>query len=69
MTLDKGGATGYHSTKYNMTIYLEKDKPRTLAYGTFLREDLKLLEVSEELLQELQEDGYAGHYLIMMYMS
>ena len=41
-----------------MSLHLAKGKPRTLAYGSVLRDDLKLLEVSEELLQELQETGY-----------
>lgn len=40
-----------------MSLHLAKGKPRTLAYGTELRTDLKLLEVSEDLLQELQESG------------
>ena len=39
------------------SLSLEKGKPRTLAYGTPLRQDLKLLEVDEELLMELQQDG------------
>ena len=48
-----------------MSLHLAKGKPRTLAYGEFLRQDLKLLEVSEELLQELHEDGY----VLMQFIS
>lgn len=40
-----------------MSIHLDKGKPRTLAYAAHLRSDLKLLEVTEELLAELQEKG------------
>jgi len=40
-----------------MSLQLEKGKPRTLAYAPELRHDLKLLEVSEDLLEELQIRG------------
>ena len=41
-----------------MALHLGKDAPRTLAYGSHLQKDLKLLEVSEDLLEELQTNGY-----------
>jgi hypothetical protein len=41
-----------------MALQLEPGKPRALRYGDAMRRDLKLLEVDEELLQELQRDGW-----------
>lgn len=40
-----------------MSLQLERGKPRTLAYAPELRHDLKLLEVSEDLLEELRISG------------
>ena len=40
-----------------MALQLEEGKPRTLRYGEALRRDLKLLEVDEDLLTELQRAG------------
>ena len=40
-----------------MALQLDQGKPRTLCYGDAMRRDLKLLEVDEELLLELQRDG------------
>lgn len=40
-----------------MALQLEPGKPRTLRYGEQMRTDLKLLEVDEDLLQELLQNG------------
>jgi hypothetical protein len=40
-----------------MTLIMESGKPRLLAYDSKMRQDLKLLEVDEELLAELTTKG------------
>lgn len=39
-----------------MSFVFSEHEPRKLIYGTGLREDLKLIEVTEDLLKELQEN-------------
>ncbi len=40
-----------------MALHLAPGQPRTLAYSSAIRKDVKLLEVDEELLGELLQTG------------